>query len=85
MILDTQNKEVFCVGFNANNNPIIVSSELGQLGDCIKEFNRYGILYIKRFYGHKQAFKRMSKQEVKSFFDHDTHSTQQLIKSGFIK
>ena len=60
-------------------------SSIDELGDCIRKNNKYGINYIKRFNPSKDAFKSISKKDLKNLISYNTDAYNQLINLNYIK
>jgi hypothetical protein len=76
---------VFLIAFIADQNQYIFSPQNEVLGNLIQMYNRNGIEKIMRYNKAKCKFEKLSKADVKLFFDWDTHSILQLEKAKFIK
>ena len=77
--------DIYLVSFKGLTTKFIFDSEPETLGNLIQKYGKYGINYIKYFDRANDKFKKMSKDDVKRFFDYDTHSIIELQKINFIK
>lgn len=77
---------LFLVSFNGNLQQFVFSGGDNEvLGNLIQHHGKHGIVFIKRFCASKSTFKAMSKKEIESYFNWDTHSIEQLKSKNFIK
>jgi hypothetical protein len=60
-------------------------TSIEELGDCIRSNNKHGINYIKRFDPSKDAFKSISKADLKNIISYNTDAIIQLQNLNFIK
>jgi hypothetical protein len=60
-------------------------SSIENLGVCIKANNKHGINYIKRFDPSKDAFKSISKKDLKSLIGYNTDALIQLTDLNYLK
>ena len=75
---------IYLVDFHGVSQHFIFNDKKEQLGDLIELHGTHGVERIKQYVPHKGTFKTMSKKEVQSWFDWDTHSIEQLKKVNFI-
>lgn len=84
-VLTTAN-DLFLVEFRANHEHFIFNGgESEKLGDIIQAQNRYGIEKICRYNRVKMKFDKLSKKEVQTLFNWDTHTIEQIKKTNFLK
>lgn len=79
------NRPVFLVKFLNSSENFIFGSSSEVLGDLIENNGNNGIEFIKQFDSNSNSFKKMSKKEVKNWFDWETYTIEQLKKVNFIK
>ena len=83
--LETSN-DLYLIDFHAKSSGIIFKgADSGTLGELIKLYGKHGILQIRRYNARQMKFERISKKLIKQLFNWDTHSTEQLQKTNFIK
>ena len=77
--------DIYLISFKGLTTKFIFDSEPETLGNLIQKYGKYGINYIKYFDRANDKFKKMSKDDIKRFFDYDTHSILELQKINYIK
>ena len=76
-------KDIYLISFKGLTTKFIFDSEPETLGNLIQKYGKYGINYIKYFDRANDKFLKMSKDDIKRFFDYDTHSILELQKINF--
>lgn len=76
---------LYMIVFHGVTQKFIFNDTPGVLGDLIQQHGQHGIVEVRRFNSAKASFGRLAKSELKSFFDWDTHSIEQLKAKNFIK
>jgi hypothetical protein len=79
------NRPVYLIKFLNSNELFIFGSTAETLGDLIQKKGNNGIDFLKQFDSSKQTFKKMSKEDIKSWFAYDTHSIEELKRINYIK
>jgi len=83
--LSTDN-DLFIVKFINSTTGFVFDGRTPEiLGDLIKNNGNNGISTISRFNNSKMKFERCSKGLVKSLFNWETHTIEQLKKINYIK
>ena len=77
--------DIYLISFRGATTKFIFNSEPETLGNLIQKYGKHGINYIKYFDRANDKFLKMSKDDVKRFFDYDTHTIIELQKINFIK
>jgi len=78
--------DLYLIEFRGNHEHFIFNGgEPEKFGDIIQAHNRYGIEKICRYNRVKMKFDKLSKKEVQTLFNWDTHTIEQIKKTNFIK
>lgn len=60
------------------------NSKAGNLAEVIKHNNKHGIEFLKVYNPVKNNFKRLSKDQVKFYFNWDTESFEELKRVNYV-
>jgi hypothetical protein len=76
---------IFLIDFRGTAQHFIFENKAETLGKLIALYGKHGIISIKKYNPTKENFKKLSKKEVISRFNWDTHSIIELEKTNFLK